>query len=212
MSARDHFKQFVSNQLGPLAREHGFNGRGKRLQLGLDEVLQVISVQKSQSSSRAEVIFTVELAVIVRSLAAAETATRRASDRALAGAAPHWVRRLGHLAPSGRDTWWTVNEDRRQFEEALSWLDAYGFPALRRLSTAGALMKLWESGTSPGLTEPQRLVFLSRLAEAEGAAKTQVAADAELRRYYEQKPVGIIGQRLAELTGNNPLQENPREP
>ena len=131
-----------------------------------------LSSSSGADTARTELIFTVELAVVARALASIDPTNRQVTDHELSTAPPHWVRRLGHLAPSGRDTWWTIGEAPTEVEEALRWLEAYGFPALRRLSTAEALIQLWESGASPGLTEPQRLVFLSRLAEAKGATAT----------------------------------------
>ena len=78
----------------------------------------------------------------------------------------HWRQRIGTLMPDRADRWWDVASETEGGTVAMELnaaLKDYGFPALQAVSTTSALVQLWRSGQSPGLTERQRERFLARL-------------------------------------------------
>jgi hypothetical protein len=122
----------------------------------------IVQFQRSGSSSAEVIRFTINLAVICGALPEpGQPALRRATS--IHG---HLRERIGMLLPSAQDAWWEVTESANvaELSERISGMVFdVGVPYVERYLDTNALMSLWRSGKSPGLTERQRLDYLARL-------------------------------------------------
>lgn len=76
--------------------------------------------------------------------------------------------------------------------EVEEWLEAHGILSLDALPDDAALRDLWLSGRAPGLTEMQRLVNASLLAEVLGPASAKSALLRELEEMARTNPLPAI--------------------
>jgi hypothetical protein len=166
-SADDAYRLLVA-RLTTALRPKGFAGRGGTFLLEREGNLLVVGLQKSQKSSRQSISCTVNLGV------ASGRLLRFFSVQRVPGKPPsecHWTERLGLLLPGPADRWWTL-ETRTDPSPVLQELEesvlSSGLPALEQVHHDEALKALWMSGRSPGLTNLQRLKYLSVLVAALG--------------------------------------------
>jgi hypothetical protein len=67
------------------------------------------------------------------------------------------------------DRWWTCTSDqdaKRAGREIATLLEIRALPEMERLASPMAMAALWKSGRSPGLTDGQRVEYLSELRAA----------------------------------------------
>jgi hypothetical protein len=123
---------------------------------------EVIEFQKSDKSSADRALFTVNLGFVCGELLDPERADIRNSSVVDA----HLRTRLGLLLDPPNDTWWelTSSTDSASLGSELSrLLIVRALPYLEMYGNKRALVALWESGKSPGLTAVQRSRYLSEL-------------------------------------------------
>jgi hypothetical protein len=131
----------------------------------------VIGFQKSQSSTREEIAFTVNVGVVSARLA--RFSPRRAKGEVLPTPDEwHWGHRLGFLMPEHDDVWWKI--DGRSDSEVTPGVGGalvqYAVPEIAKHASDEALRDLWLTGRSPGLTDLQRLRNLAVLLHFLGPA------------------------------------------
>jgi Domain of unknown function (DUF4304) len=139
-------------------RPRGFKKRGANFSKPVGDLVHLISLQSSTSSTRSDARVTVNLAVWCKLL--------DDSDAAPSVWTAHWRCRIGGLLLSSSDVWWPLTSDDSlaiAASEIIAALEAYGIPALNRFPTAAALLALWDSGESPGLTRAQVIRYAERL-------------------------------------------------
>ena len=126
-------------------------------------------MQRSLRNGRQCVVFTVNLGIVSRRLY--EFEGYHVPIEKLTEAECHWRQRLGHLTPANKDTWWTVDETTSPNEfgaELLELIDRYALPEMTKFIEDEHLAELWLSVTSPGLTNAQRLEYLSVMLKSMG--------------------------------------------
>src|ERR1700682_5530419 len=98
LMATSGLKATVFDAIGRSLTPLGFRRRGTTFRRELAQVVQLVQVQTSQSSSSAVTKLTVNFAVLAPSLS---------NDRLVRPAveAAHWRQRIGHLMPGHRDLW-----------------------------------------------------------------------------------------------------------
>src|ERR1700694_2550010 len=103
LMATSGLKATVFDAIGRSLTPLGFRRRGTTFRRELAQVVQLVQVQTSQSSSSAVTKLTVNLAVLAPSLS---------NDRFVRPAveAAHWRQRIGHLMPGHRDLWWSISD------------------------------------------------------------------------------------------------------
>jgi hypothetical protein len=112
----------------------------------------------------------------------------------------HWHRRLGFLTPQNSDLWWTVSADSSEaMDEAIQLLERHALPELAQLATDVALRDLWLSGQSPGLTEQQRLIYLSTLLALIGPPEQLPIIKQQMRDIVERQPAPSLVAQLRRL-------------
>lgn len=140
----------------------GFERRGKVIKAISNGNAEIIEFQKSDKSSDRKIIFTINVGVVCGDLLDAERTDIKKSTTIDA----HLRNRLGMLLETPNDTWWelTAFTDCDSLAKELSTLlVARAVPYLENYVHADALIALWESGKSPGLTVVQRSRLLSEL-------------------------------------------------
>jgi hypothetical protein len=150
----------VISCIGQLLSPLGFNRKGSNFVLTLDSAALVIQVQKSTSGSSASPRITVNLGLVC-ALLASETDLRNARPED-----SHLRLRIGSLLPSRPDKWWELHTDadaQRACLEINTILSERAIPFLSAYLTPDALLALWETGESPGITNVQRVRYLEQL-------------------------------------------------
>jgi Domain of unknown function (DUF4304) len=137
-TAQETYRRMLKTQLAPGLRELGFKGSGRSYELPCPDHWAMLGLQGSKWNDSSEVLFTINLLVVSRSVWERE----RAQDSYL-GAKPKpnymygtfaWWERIGSLMPEREDKWWTVNagmDTEDLSREVLLAVESYGLPAMR---------------------------------------------------------------------------------
>jgi hypothetical protein len=134
----------------------GFKRCGSTFRKESGDVVHLVSLQSSQSSTASTLRFTINLAVSVPRLGGQTDDVWSAQ----------WRERIGAVMPDPRDRWWNVSSPREAEAVAQEMAEAlveYGLPAQGHISSAADLLRLWESGKSPGLTAVQAARYVDQL-------------------------------------------------
>ena len=159
----------------------------------------VIELQKSQRTSSDVVVFTVNVGVVSSRLAHFSSAPLK-NDRPPQSSEWHWRQRLGFLL-AGQDKWWTIGprispeQVSREIEDALE----LALPEVEKYVQDEALRDVWLTGSSPGLTDVQRLRNLAVLLKALGPAGRLSAVLEDLRRLSRANAVLLERKLQARL-------------
>jgi hypothetical protein len=146
------------------AKEFGFCRRGVSLKKILNDNAAIVEFQKSQSNSSETLLFTINLAVICGALLDPESLSLERA-KSYDG---HLRVRIGALTPSHQDLWWEIKagtDSKALGAEVATLACDEGIPYIESYLSDLDLIKLWESGKSPGLTDGQRLRNLKELKE-----------------------------------------------
>lgn len=150
--------QTLLSSMRHLLKLRGFKKRGAIFHRPIGDVVHLISLQSSRSSTGDSARVTVNLAVWCKIF----------DDSGIAPSVwtAHWRERLGHEMPAKADVWWTISSDEglaSATSEIMIALESYGLPALDGLPSSASLLALWDSGVSPGLTRRQATECAERL-------------------------------------------------
>jgi hypothetical protein len=144
----------------------------------------IVEFQKSRQSTSEITIFTVNVGIASDLLLDFFSSIRR-TERVPFASEWHWRQRLGALLPTAQDVWWslTAGEQVEQLATELSGLlTDFALPPLNKYVDDRALIELWLTGQSPGLTDLQRLRNLAVLLHSTSDLKRYESALAELAR------------------------------
>jgi hypothetical protein len=158
----DELLKATGESLKPL----GFVQRGPVFRLLAHGNCGLIEFQRSDKSSEEILVFTVNLGVVCGELL--DAGSSGAQKARIIDA--HLRQRVGMLLPDRPDKWWevTASTDRVSFvQEIVDLLMKKGAPYVESHLATKALLALWESGQSPGLTVFQRTRFISKLKESQ---------------------------------------------
>jgi thioesterase domain-containing protein len=150
------FKKTVLDAMAGALKGNGFKKRASVLSREVGDVVQLVSLQSSQQSTSDCIRVTVNIAVCI---------PRLLQDGLPSVWDGHWHKRIGDFAAVPADRWWTIASAENAAQaasEICETLEASVVPTLQSLSSSSALLQLWRSGQSPGITKGQA----SRLIEA----------------------------------------------
>ena len=168
--ALDAWKKLVAAPVADVLKPRGFRKSGLTFSAARSGVTLLVNLQSSTGSTQAALKVTCNLAIQVDRLA----------DRPGTSVwDAHWRERIGFFLPEPRDHWWACgidDEARQAGREIAAVLESRALPAMEQLASPAALAALWSSGRSPGLTERQRLDYLSRLSASAGSTAEPDAA------------------------------------
>jgi len=147
------YKRRILEVMAEVLRAAGFRKKGTHFARDIADVVHLVTLQSSVGSTADAVRVTVNLGVWVPALE---------GDAIPDIWSAHWRERLGFVMPDKRDVWWDAaseGEARVVADRIANAVRDFGLPALSRLANRRALLDLWRTGSSPGLTE----VFAERL-------------------------------------------------
>lgn len=128
----------MKERFAPFLREAGLRGSGGRFTLASETYWLLLGFQKSTSSDRHEVRFTVNVSAIRRDVWDAQRAATPYLGRTPQPATLYgpWAeqQRIGMLTPSGLDKWWRLRPDRNVdafVADVLADLRQYAIPWLK---------------------------------------------------------------------------------
>jgi hypothetical protein len=117
----------------------------------------------------------------------------------------HWRQRLGFLFPDSSDRWWhieTVTSPSALADEISNALLRLALPAIKKYMSDESLRDLWSSGNAPGITELERLKYLSVLLKLSGSKDALDAIKNTLNTMSEGRPTArMVALHLARLEG-----------
>ena len=158
MDAFEEVIAAVTGRLQPL----GFSRQRMALRRIIDGSAVVFEFQKSDKSSNAQIIFTLNLGLVRGELIdSGASALQKAMFQD-----SHLSVRLGRLLDQPSDKWWELSETTDPHSLAAELSDILltrAVPYFDKYQSADALIALWESGKSPGLTAVQRARYLHKL-------------------------------------------------
>jgi hypothetical protein len=123
----------------------------------------IIQFQRSQWNQRGDIRFTLNTSIVSARLL--ERFGHSADVSRASEADGHLRERIGFYSNAKLDTWWRLHEGSEAtgiISEVLQLLEL-AVPYLDERSSDEALVELWQSGTSPGITEKQRNDYLAEL-------------------------------------------------
>lgn len=159
-SIMDEILQATAEVLKPL----GFVRRGAVFRLLAQGNCGLIEFQRSDKCTDDKLVFTVNFGVVYGELL--DVGPSGAPKARIIDA--HLRQRIGMLLPDRPDKWWEVDAatERGALIQELMDLVKKGALYVESHLATNAVIALWESGQSPGLTAVQRSRFLSKLKEA----------------------------------------------
>lgn len=160
-SAAEKYKSLEKSVYALLSR-NGFKRINSKFQRENDEVIVVVGLQKSRSSTASSIKFTMNASIYVRRLLDPEYD----DVENLVDYGGHCYWRIGDMLAEHRDLWWTIDDvpDGNEVSiEALNLVRDTLLPFLAAFSSEREVLELWQSGSCPGRTEKQRLQYLSAL-------------------------------------------------
>ena len=173
----------LAKRLAVALRPYGFRRRGQTFYRRTDGNWGLINLQKSTSSTRHLVRFTINVGIFSERIGS--------PYRAPSGGPPsiwicHYHERIGFLLPVRQDHWWSIGPTTHVDalgDEIERHVIQVAVPEIDRYISDEALRDLWLSGRSPGETDVVRLrnlaVLLNRIGPKEHLEPTLEA----LRRY-----------------------------
>ena len=154
----EHLLEDLSARLKPL----DFARSGSVLRIVRDGNCGLLEFQRSTKSSAHRLLFTVNVGIICGALLDPHVKQLRKVHSIDA----HVRQRIGMFMHGSPDKWWEITEATDTvplIEELAELITGNGVPFIMGLLSTTAIVSLWQSGQSPGLTDGQRLRFLARL-------------------------------------------------
>lgn len=142
----------------------GFQKRGGQYSANRNDVVLLLQLQRSVSSTKENIRITLNAGVFSPSIA--KTLGFAITNPKISNC--HWSERLGYMLPIHKDVWLEVhNEDqaREVGDELAEALDNYVLPALNAVDSNSKLKSLWSGGKSNGITSIQRQDYLKALSQ-----------------------------------------------
>ena len=151
------WKKLVTVPVAAMLKRRGFRKSGLIFTAARNDVVLMVGLQSSQSSTKDQLKITCNLGIWVEQLARWPKPDIWAC---------HWDKRIGHFLPAPTDYWWTCSNDEsasQAGQEIATLLEDRALPEMESLASVSALKSLWSAGRSPGLTELQRQRYLTQL-------------------------------------------------
>lgn len=151
--------------IGEIAQKvqpQGFVRRKRTLRAAAGGNVALMDFQKSDQSSARRLVFTVNLGVVCGALISVNKSELERVDIVDS----HLRTRMGMLLELPSDKWWEIirtTDLTALRDELLQDIFQTALPYLRKYLDTDALIELWRSGKSPGLTATQRSRFLAAL-------------------------------------------------
>ena len=154
-----HWKSLIAAPISGLPKQREFRKSGLKFSSVRPEATLLVRLQSSVGTTREVLRITCNLAIVLHALGSRDNHDIWDS---------HWRERIGYFMPETRDHWWVCSTDdtaRTAGREMAALLESQALPEMERLASRAAMVALWTSGRSPGLTEYQCAQYLRKLAQ-----------------------------------------------
>jgi Domain of unknown function (DUF4304) len=155
------FRKIVLNRMHQILKPSGFRKTGSTFSADTNDVVLFVQLQSSSKTTSVRLVATINLGVFSRTIA-----TRVGNTRKPNILDAQWQERIGLLMEERRDRWWEISSNEEALEvgeEIARILREAALPQFQTISSSHGLKKLWETGTSPGLSEYERAQVLKTL-------------------------------------------------
>jgi len=162
--------RYIVNNSCINAVQLGFRRQGFILRRLSGQAIGVIQFQRSRTNTERKLSFTIELAIVVRTL---RDQSEAKLDR-VSCTDGHLRQRIGMLLPEKTDKWWEADSSTELAilaDEISSLISDVAVPYVERYLDLYALVELWELQQSPGLTAIQRASYLDQLKSSLGSCR-----------------------------------------
>lgn len=152
----------LTKSVGEKLKEFGYVKRGPVFRIIVNNNCGLIGFQRSVSNINKNISFTINLGVVCGDLL--DQTINQLKDAQIVDT--HVSQRIGLLLPEHQDQWWQINNSANFEQLSGEIVDLVSSKVVRYVSNflnTNSIYSLWESGSSPGLTEFQRVRFLSKL-------------------------------------------------
>ncbi len=153
--------QRLLSRIASALKYRGYKKRSSNIYIQENGNWGLINFQKSTKSTSEKIIFTVNLGIASARLLRFFSVKYPENGPNLWDC--HWQKRLGQLI-KGEDMWWSIESSTlidELGENILKYIDSLAVPEISKYLDDNELRDLWLSGSSPSLTEFQRLMYLS---------------------------------------------------
>lgn len=145
----------VSKELSALVSKLGFVKKRNVYLWDSGDLLSIVGLQKSRSSTKDCIIFTVNFSVLVKALLDPEF-DNQASTNSYSG---HLYWRVGDFLKPPADKWWKIDKDTDPDHVTESFrvtLSEFALPEFQAISSLGSVMEVLNSERRPPMGERQR--------------------------------------------------------
>ncbi|HEV8059892.1 MAG TPA: DUF4304 domain-containing protein [Gemmataceae bacterium] len=159
--ALDAWKKLVAAPVASFLKRRGFRKTDLVFSASRADVVLFVTLQSSTNSNQHSLEITCNLGIWVAQLARSPKPSVWDS---------HWRERIGIFRPQQQDYWWICTSEEiasKAGHEIAAILENEALPAMEALASPAALIALWFSGRSPGLTEQERIEYLVKLVGAD---------------------------------------------
>jgi hypothetical protein len=156
--ASKEYKKIILDNLRERLKLIGFKKSGTAFTKVTADMTYFINVQSSRESTAQTLKATLNLEIASLAIAKNEDTSLPMKHRR------HWTARIGFLLDNPFDKWWTINNGYEADEASKEIIDIIEKKVLvefDRLVTTHDLVDLWRNDKSPGLTEKQRVWYLT---------------------------------------------------
>lgn len=156
--------ELIQNDTAKLLRPLGFKRKGPIIFTRTHDNFGVLHFQSSSASSKTEIVFTLNIGVIIGKLEGPREYNHLLKHPSTIHAQIR--ERIGHLLPQKEDTWWKVSgavDVPKLSKDVSRCVLEKAVPFVQHYMKIQNVVSAWEQGRSRGLTEGQRVVYLDRL-------------------------------------------------
>jgi hypothetical protein len=168
----------------------------------------VINFQKSQSNTKSEVRFTINLDIFSGAIRDFLEGEKVNSAPKTGGS--HWNKRIGFLLPEKKDYWWTITDATNIAvleKEITAMVSSIAVEEIKKNLSDANLINQWKEAVSPGITEFQRLQYLAILMKFTGQPDYTDAAN-QLLAYSSGKSISMVAKGILQLLDSpNPFPQ-----
>ena len=160
-SVLDYSYRAIQRDVGVTLVLHGFVQQGSVFRILSQGNCGIVEFQRSAKSSKNRLLFTVNVGVVCGELLSSERELREA--RIIDA---HLRLRIGMFLPDHPDKWWEITDSASvdaAAKEVRELILQEALPYVLKHLDTGALVVLWKSGQSPGLTALECARYLAAL-------------------------------------------------
>lgn len=155
MMKTDSRERILSERVYSVLRPRAFKRKGSYFFCAQADVMILVQLQKSVSSTSESIRVTVNLGVF------SKTVARKLGIAIEHPTFPdcHWKSRIGFLSSEKKDKWWEINSEndaQRVGDEIASLIASNGLSALGTVDSTEKLRDFWARGGYGGLSETER--------------------------------------------------------